>query len=63
MDEYPETPEAMLARLPVGDREDAQKAYRDWFTRYLDKDAADLTALPNEAFLAGVAYASQWWRD
>jgi hypothetical protein len=63
MDEYPEAPEAMLARLSVGHREDAQEAYRGWAARYLGKDGADLAAMPNEAFLAGVAYASQWWRD
>lgn len=63
MDEYPESPEHRLTLLTQQDQEQARKAFTEWATRYLTRPGVDLSAMPSQAFMAGYAFASQWWRD
>jgi hypothetical protein len=49
--------------LNQSDQDQARAAFTDWARRYLYEPGADLSAMPAEAFMAGYAFASQWWRD
>jgi hypothetical protein len=63
MDEYPEPPEVRLPLLTQADLDQAHKEFSEWAARYLTQPSVDLAAMPSQAFMAGYAFASQWWRD
>jgi hypothetical protein len=57
---WPEDAEAMLAGLDQPDRDLAVKAYTEWARKVLNEPGVDLSAMPERAFLAGFAYATQF---